>query len=177
MKLNNVMIAVAMTLGMTSIANANSGTVSFKGSIVEAPCSIDPTTVDQTVELGNISNAQLAAGSNTGESTPKNFYINLENCNIGNTPKTISATFTGADGGANGGIKGSLGVTGSAKGASIIMTDGTGKQISLGDATTPQGLQDGNNKLAFAAYLKGHGGTTITPGNFSSVANFTLSYQ
>lgn len=180
MKLNKLAIGMALAMGITSFAHAadpvalGSGTVSFTGSIVESPCSIDPESVDQTVNLGQISNTALSANSNKGTSTPKNFNIKLEKCNIGDKGKAVTATFTGA----KGDTAGMLGMTGTAKGASIAMTDGSGKVLELGKATTAQSLQNGNNTLSFSAYLQGDGASDgIVPGDFKSVANFTLAYQ
>ncbi|MGO2437123.1 MAG: fimbrial protein, partial [Serratia proteamaculans] len=82
-----------------------------------------------------------------------------------------------------------LGITGTAKGASIAITDGSSRVIKLGDATQAQKIQKGANTLAFAAFLQGDpdvppvtsGGTAtpavIVPGEFSSIVDFTLAYQ
>ena len=113
------------------------------------------------------------AGS--GNSEPKPFEIRLEKCSL-TTAKTVKTTFDGPAG--TGGL---LGITGDASGAGIAITDGNGAQIVLGTATTGQLVSIGatNATLAFSAYLKGNGGAadTIIPGEFSSVANFMLSYN
>ncbi|MBD8162656.1 fimbrial protein [Erwinia persicina] len=180
MKLNKIVLGLTLAMGITSFAHAadvvdqGHGTVTFTGSIVDAPCSIDPESIDQTVNLGQVSNVALTANGNKGISTPKNFEIKLEKCNIADKGKAVTATFTGAEGN----TAGMLGMTGTAKGASIAMTDGSGKVLELGKATTAQSLQNGNNTLSFAAYLQGDGASSgIVPGDFKSVTNFTLSYQ
>jgi type 1 fimbria pilin len=39
-------------------------------------------------------------------------------------------------------------------------------------------MQQGGNTLTYPAYLKGNGGsTTVVPGSFTLVGNFTLAYQ
>lgn len=63
---------IAAMLSGAVMANANAadqghGKVTFTGSIIDAPCSISPDSIDQTVSLGQISNAALA---NSGTSTP-----------------------------------------------------------------------------------------------------------
>lgn len=177
MKMNKALLAAAVVFGMSSLAQAAApveqghGTVSFTGSIIDSPCSIDPDTIDQTVDLGQVSNVVLEG---KGTSMPKNFEIGLENCNIGTKSKGVSVTFTGAEGGTSG----MLGLSGTAKGASIAMADSSGKVLKLGDKTAAQALQNGNNKLLFSAYLQGDGASGgIVPGDFKSVANFTLDYQ
>jgi len=175
MKLNKIMMAAVLTFGTVSGAQAadqGHGTVTFTGSIIDAPCSIDPDTVDQTVALGSVSNVALVDG---GTSSPKPFEIRLEKCSL-DTAKTVTTTFNGASG-----KDGLLGMTGDAKGASIAITDGSNNIIKLGTATAGQIISTGMTEatLGFSAYLKGDGGAadTIIPGKFQSVANFMLNYQ
>ncbi|RNW08438.1 type 1 fimbrial protein [Serratia nematodiphila] len=176
MKLNKIMLAAAMVFGVSSLANAadqGHGKVTFSGSIIDAPCSIAPDSLDQTVELGAISNVALKKG---GKSTPRSFNIALENCELGESTNSVKLTFSGAKSAVDDNL---LGITGTAKGAGIAITDGAGKDITLGTATAPQKLQDGSNTLTFAAYLQGDKASTtvIVPGEFQSVADFTLAYQ
>nr|WP_283160723.1 fimbrial protein [Serratia proteamaculans] len=174
------MMGLGLAMGTVSVAQA--GTVTFKGSIIDAPCSITPETADQTVNLGQVSNVAL---TKQGKSTPQTFDIKLDKCDV-TTLKNVTATFTGAASAGNADL---LGITGTAKGASIAITDGASRVIKLGEATKAQKIQKGNNTLAFAAYLQGDpdvaattpGGTAtpavIVPGEFSSVVDFTLAYQ
>lgn len=177
MKLNKIMMAAVLTFGTISGAQAadqGHGKVTFTGSIIDAPCSIAPESIDQTIELGQISNVALKDG---GQSTPKNFDIKLEDCSFG-TPAAknkVQVTFTGMESAAGNGL---LGITGNAGGASLAITQGDGKVITLGQATKEQVLQDGNNTLSFAAYLQGDGASaTITEGDFQAVTDFTLAYN
>ncbi|HHQ4308826.1 TPA: fimbrial protein [Serratia fonticola] len=177
MKLNKIVLGVSLALGIASFANAaditdqGHGTVTFTGSIIDAPCSISPDSIDQTVDLGQVSDVSLAAG---GTSTPKFFEIVLEKCRVDDKGKSVTATFNGA----NGVINGSLGMTGTAQGASIMLSDSKGTQIKLGEKTSTQVMQNGNNTLGFTAYLQGNGASSaVVPGDFKSVANFTLAYQ
>lgn len=181
MNLDKTMFAAVVLLGVSSIAHAavkdqGHGTVTFTGSIIDAPCSITPETVDQTVDLGQVSNVALKDG---GKSTPRNFSIDLENCELAadknGKNNTVSLTFTGMESTANNGL---LGITGTAQGASIAITDGSGQVIELGKPTKAQALQNGNNTLSFAAYLQGDNASSgVVPGDFQSVADFTLAYQ
>ncbi|WP_164058253.1 fimbrial protein [Serratia marcescens] len=173
MKFSKIMMATVLALGASSLAYAATdqghGTISFTGAIIDAPCSINPDSIDQTINLGQIASGTLANG---GTSTPRQFQIKLENCSTA-TAKTVKTTFTGAAG-----TDGRLGIDGTAKGASIAITDGKGKLIKLGEATDAQTIQDGNNNIEFAAYLQGDGASTaVIPGDFHSITNFTLAYQ
>lgn len=180
MKLNKTMLAAVMALGVSSLAHAadqGHGKVTFSGSIIDAPCSIAPESLDQTVELGAISNVALKNG---GKSTPRNFQIKLENCEL--TAKdpgknnSVALTFSGSASEADSKL---LGITGTAKGAGIAITDGAGTNIELGKPSKARELQNGANTLSFAAYLQGSSASTavIVPGEFQSVADFTLAYQ
>ena len=177
MNVKKIAFIAAMVTGAL-VANANAadqghGKVTFTGSIIDAPCSINPDSIDQTVSLGEVSNVALKANGNTGTSIPRNFEIKLEGCDT-TTLKSVQTTFTGAEG-VN---AGSLGITGTAKGASIILVNGDGEQIKLGDASEAHTLQDGSNTLLFSAYLQGDGASaTVTPGDFTAIADFTLAYQ
>lgn len=73
------------------------GKVTFTGSIIDAPCSISPETVDQTVDMGQVSNVALKNG---GKSAPRQFDIKLEQCD-NSTLKTVTTTFEGKASAAN----------------------------------------------------------------------------
>lgn len=164
-------MASGLTFGTANAADSGHGTVTFTGSIIDAPCSITADTENQTVDLGGISNVALKNG---GTSLPKDFVIKLTQCNI-DTFKTVTTTFSGA---ASAGNKDMLGMVGTAKGASIAVTNGDGTLIKLGQPSTKHTLLEGDNTLQFSAYLQGDGGSAaIIPGTFQSVADFRLDYQ
>ncbi|VTR59918.1 Fimbria A protein precursor [Serratia fonticola] len=100
MKLNKIMMAAVIALGVSSVAHAavkdqGHGKVTFTGSIIDAPCSITPDSIDQTIELGQISKVALKDG---GKSTPRNFSIDLENCEVGkDNNNKVTVTFTGME--------------------------------------------------------------------------------
>lgn len=174
-KMNKALLAAAVVFGMSSLAHADQGhgKVTFTGSIIDSPCSIAPESIDQTVDLGQVSNAALKDG---GQSTPKNFDIKLENCSFDtqDTKNKVQVTFSGMESVANNGL---LGITGNAKGASVAITDGSGEVIKLGQASREQILQNGNNTLSFAAYMQGDGASGVIEGDFQAVADFTLAYN
>lgn len=171
-------LGMALVSGVAAAASApadqGSGVVKFTGSIIDAPCSVVPDeNGEKEVNLGQISKKQL---ENNGTSTPKNFEIKLENCDLAEGEKSVSVTFSGTPAT---GDKDLLGITGDASGAAIAITNGAGKLLKLGEKSDAQQLQNGDNTLAFSAYLKADAasGATIVPGTFNSVANFTLAYQ
>ncbi|AIJ06761.1 major fimbrial subunit MrfA [Edwardsiella piscicida] len=66
MKLNKLVVMLGLVAATTSgaafAATEGSGTVTFKGAIIDAPCSITPDTTDQTVNLGQVSSNALLGG-------------------------------------------------------------------------------------------------------------------
>ncbi|UVC29321.1 fimbrial protein [Pantoea sp. SOD02] len=176
MKLNKLAMALGFGLVMAAgaasaaVSDQGHGSVTIKGSIIDAPCSITPETIDQTVDLGQISNKQL---QDSGKSSPKSFAIKLENCDLAAGDNTAQITFTGM---ASKGNPALIGMTGSAEGASIGLTNGAGELITMGQPTDID-LANGNNTLSFSAYLQGDGASaTIVPGSFQSVVDFNLVY-
>lgn len=109
MKFDKIAAVVLLSLGMaTSGAYAadaqGSGTVTFTGNIIDAPCSINPSSSKQTVELGSIASAALAK---EGKSNSREFTIELENCSLADdsepdgvraaNAKSVTVTFGGAN--------------------------------------------------------------------------------
>lgn len=77
MKLNKIMLAAVMAFGVSSLAHAadqGHGKVTFSGSIIDAPCSIAPESLDQTVELGAISNVALKMAVNPRRVTSRSSW-------------------------------------------------------------------------------------------------------
>jgi type 1 fimbria pilin len=164
---------LSMTLGMAMAAHAadqGHGEVNFHGQIIEAACSIASESLSQTVELGQVATASL---QNNGESTPVPFSLNLEHCVVDaeNGAGLASVSFTGNPS-TNADL---LAIVGEGSGAGIqIAKDGS--DIKLGNASQGQDLVDGGNALNFTARLIGDS-ETITPGEYTAIANFAMSYE
>lgn len=171
MRLNKLVVALGLVMAAGAANAADSGgQVTFKGSIISAACSIAPESLDQTVQLGAVSDADL---KKDGQSTPRAFSIKLENCDTTVSQK-VTTTFTGIASQVN---EDNLAMVGTARGASIQLTDAFGTKIVLGTPTSAQKLFDGNNTLGFSSYLVSDGASaTYVPGEFTTVANFILSY-
>ena len=148
--------------------------VTFTGSVIDAPCSITPQSIDQTVDLGQISKEALLSG----KIYSRNFSIGTENCSFSSpaTKNKVQVTFNGMESAAKNGL---LGLPELLKGASVAITQADGQIIKLGYQLKEQVLQDGNNTLSFAAYLQGDGDSTnvVTEGEFQAVTDFTLAYN
>lgn len=149
------------------------GRITFNGSVINAPCSIDAKSLDQTVELGVISMKKLAAG---GKSTAVPVNIQLRDCSI-ETVKGTKITFNGTAGDSASGLDGSFAITGQAKGVGVVITDLNGTVIKPATASDIK-LIGGDNELQFQAYVQGSSvADAVVPGAFASVANFMMAYE
>lgn len=178
MKLNKLAMVlgfgVALAAGAASATNQGSGTVKFRGSIIDAPCSIKNTNVE--VDMGAVSSTSLKDG---GRSASKPFKIELEGCTA-DTKNGVKTTFTGPEASE----KGLLAIEGTAQGAAIAITNHGNEIIPLGTESGAMSLHEGNNDLNFAAHLKGltavgedgKNSLVVKPGDFTAIANFTLNY-
>ncbi|ENC6657016.1 type 1 fimbrial protein [Aeromonas hydrophila] len=179
MKANKILVAMgvgSMLLCGTAFAagTTGSGKVTFNGEIINAPCSVASESVDQVVEMGQISTKELANG---GESNSKPFSIKLLNCEISDKEDAVKVTFSGIKDTIDDSL---LVIGGQAAGAGIKMTAPGGAAIVLGTPTAAFALTNGDNELPFSAVLKGYADQTANPlkaGTFTAVTNFTLSYE
>lgn len=189
MKLNKISSAFIISMGLAAFnaqaEDVGNGSVTFKGNIIDAPCSIHPESVNQEVELGQIASASLKGG---GKSTPRFFNIKLENCSLemedtetpGNQGRetvanTVSIMFGGPEANT---AKDLLAISGDAKGAGVAIENMLGERVVLGETASAQTLVAGENTLQLSAYLMGLGDdTAIAAGSFRAVTNFTLVYQ
>ena len=194
MKLNKLASVLALGLSMAAIsnvyavddvANQGQGKITFTGSIIDAACSISPETSDQEVSLGQIAASQLA---DNGTSKPVNFEIDLQHCTTNSTTSegtdgkdvvtttapAVTVTFGGSP--AVEGDNTWFGITGTASGAGVVITDASSNKIPVGGTTTARELIEGDNTMGFSAYLQGLG-DKVTTGEFTSIADFTLAYE
>ena len=174
MNLNRIALAIigALALGSTAAhAAPGGGKVNFEGSIIDAPCSLDAKSVDQTVRLDQISNKVLA---NNGTSDTAAFNIELRQCDI-TTMKKVKITFGGDIDTTDPTL---LAIAGTARGAGIELSKGN-QPVKLGQALPAHTLIEGDNSLLFGARLKGTTAkdVAVTPGEFNAVANFQLAYE
>ena len=172
----SALTAVAFT---TSVyANQGSGKVNFKGTVINAPCGIDPDSVEQTIDFGQLSTDHLNAGNT---SNPVPFSIKLINCNNAQL-KTVTVAFAGSTIAADTKQLGTTGLTNTA----IKVSNQDGSLVSFdGKQNNAQSLIDGNNTLHFSSWVEAAtdgtaanplGPKTVAEGQFTAVANFNLTY-
>lgn len=182
MKLSKItlasLISVIFSVGAHA-ADSHNGSVTFKGTIIDTPCSVSQEDLHQTVEFGEISKTLLESGSTSDIRT---FDITLKDCSV---DTATSAKFVFSGGVASGSNNELLALNGSAGGAGIAV-ERSGEKIKF-DGTTPAvpatALSGGDNVFSFTSYVEklptpAEGDApVITTGTFSSTANFVVSYQ
>ena len=183
MKLNNLSIAVlfATSAISTSIfASGNSGELHFSGQVVNAPCNIESESTKQEVPFGQLSRASLEAGN----AAEKDIAIKLKECNFDEFSKDTEGKWVAVKdikitfGGKNyvGTDKEFLGTTGTASNIGIQIKD-----FKFDEAKSVMNQirnKQGENVLEFTALAKRVDGTTpVTEGEFSSIADFKITYE
>jgi type 1 fimbria pilin len=165
-------LSVVMMAGFANAADVSTGKINFKGSIVNAACSLKAGSDGQEVDMGQVS----ATGLVNKKTPVNNFQLELINCDA-TTLKSVTTTFNGVKAGENAKL---LSTVGSARGAGIEIAY-AGGAMTLGVASPVYPLIAGMEQatLPFTAQLVATTGVAkdIVPGEFSAVTNFSLSYQ
>ncbi|WP_284693140.1 fimbrial protein [Escherichia coli] len=160
----------AMTLvSFGAHADQGHGNIDFKGTVIDAPCGIDPQSADQSIDFGQISKAHLNGG---GISKPQNLNIKLVNCDVSNLTKGVNVTFTGNT---VTGAQNELVTAGPTNTAVVI--NGYGKDVTFGQATDHINLTSGDNTLHFTSWVKQASTKTVNDGEFTASAKFNLAYE
>lgn len=150
----------------------NTANIYFSGKVASPACTIATDSVDQTVDLSDTALSDITVNNNTGVTTPVPFHINIEKCT---GVSSAVVTFTGD---ALTGETGTIGIVGTAKGASVVLYNPDGSRLNTGTASKPQQLVAGTtNSLNFFAGLIGQG--PLSPpqaGDFTATAGFSIDY-
>ncbi|WP_369064293.1 type 1 fimbrial major subunit FimA [Enterobacter sp. MALB-1] len=174
---------MAASVGMAHAADdtvsVTGGNVHFRGSLVDAACSVSADSANQTVELGQYTLHHFKNVGDTGSPIP--FEIKLEDCDT-TVSGTAAVAFSGTADDANKellSIDTSVnGNTDAASGVGIRITDSTSAAVVPDGSSfsTPTTLIDGENTLKFhAQYVS----TSATPtaGQANADATFIMQYQ
>lgn len=150
------------------------GRVSFSGSIINAPCTISPDSVDQTVNMGTLSSLDIQYDKIQSRS----FSINFESCNP-TTATSSTITFDGirSDEAPNFGLA-LQGIHGAQLRLFYHHLNGAIYNLRLGTPIAID-LKSGNNKLEYIAEIIRSSGSTapIETGRYTVTANFIVSYE
>jgi len=147
----------------------------FHGTLLAEPCVIAPGDDTIALNFGGVLDNDLYLN---GRTPGMDFTLHLINCDI-SLAQTVEMTFTGT---ADPKLPGLLALDGGsqAKGIAIGLeaTNGSAWPLNQGGQYP---LTNGSTALQAKAYIQGEsaalGARTITPGDFSATATFTLAYQ
>lgn len=161
------------------------GTITFTGSVTEAPCSIPAGEANQNIDLGVVSNKKLNTSS-TGGSDPVSVKITLKNCDLGSSPAYTKASLKFLDdGNLSTKNKGLLNTTGS-KDVAVQLLDRTGihpidfTSDTLMKPGTEVSLNTGaDSTIVFMAHLIGTSGSSTLPtaGDIKAQVSYQLDYH
>lgn len=176
------------TFALTSIAHANTGTISFTGTLTASTCTVDPgagtggTTNNIEVDLGTVSFRDLSEGQGTdfGAATRINLDIS---CTSAGGLNTVKMNFHPSSGtGVDTFDPRLLQTTGGSTGVGIGIINEANQVLALNGGETIDAplTVSGNNAVAQlsmrAAYIL-NGNPTRTAGDANGSMPFTLSYE
>ena len=170
-------LAVIMSTFGANAADEGQGVVNFKGTVVDSPCGISADTADQSIDFGQISKSTLSSG---GISAQKNLDIKLTKCDVNALTKGVQITFTGNTvssvdkEGTSSSVATELATSGPTNTAVVI---NNGSDVKFGTASDFIQIGEGDSTLQFQTWVKQATGKTVSAGDFTAIANFTLSYQ
>ena len=176
MKKNIIAAAIVATAALSmSNAFAAAGTVNFNGEILDAACTVDVGSQNQTVELGKYNKSEFTAAGDVTAATK--FDIVLKDCPA--TVTSASVRFDGTPDAADSSLLAiDSSVAGAATGVAINLMTADKAQLPLhgsnGYSYTLTDAED--NTLDFYAQYKSTA-DAVTAGPANSVANFSVVYN
>ncbi|HGG4187123.1 TPA: fimbrial protein [Salmonella enterica subsp. diarizonae serovar 61:i:z] len=178
----------AFAAGAIATTDAGGGTMTFSGSVIDAPCSIVPDSQNIKVDLGQVSMKSLSAADKHSSSVP--VTISLTGCSFEAAPGTtgnyskVAVTFPGVMPPPGGDlVKGEIANTANSPAANVAI------QLLKGDGVNPVDLSkttpttgditldtsSATNKLNFFARMITVGGAA-SQGAVSATVTYKLKY-
>lgn len=159
--------------------------VTVRGTLSESPCSVDMNSVEQTIDLGDLSTSEFNRIGDEGK--PVQFQIKLHDCpsvnhamldiNHGNTliwapgQQTAYLTFYSEQQ-----ENGLVFLTGNSRGIALRIEDNLHRNIPVGIKSYPQIIYSGENVITF--YVIPHQiENMVIAGEFNATINLSLSYE
>lgn len=171
--LPSLLMAFLPSLSVTADPiKADWGRVSMEGSITDTACTIDPGSLEQTIDMAILPIGQLVQN---GVGDEHLFAIRLLDCTIVHPDPDKSnrqhfvVTFDGAVDGNN------FAVNGEAKGVAMQIIDDKGIASIPGVASSEINIIPDEMKLNYALRLVGNG-KTLRAGSYHSSVRFKLDY-
>ncbi|EGX7301265.1 fimbrial protein [Salmonella enterica] len=201
---NKLLLAMAVTGMMYGVsayavddptppAKFGSGTVTFRGTITNAPCDIATGDDDLHVDFGQVSYRSLKTHDAADDAHAKNFTIHLQNCEFdkgsapqsgGTAPDLMSKVQIAFSGTPAADSKKAF-VSATDRNLGVQLADAKGVIITpsaapdFDTAGDPVQLNPGDTPLVYTAKLinVGTADGLVKPGAFTIPVNYTLKYQ
>ncbi|CAI1182180.1 fimbrial protein [Serratia ficaria] len=173
------------------VVQGTTGTVSFYGGLLSAPCSLAPDSQDQSIDLGEVNARDF---QNAGDrSAPVRFRLSFRNCLLGaralaDNPagprngdanrlylqgeQAATLVFLGESDIANPQL---LKLNGGVQGIGLRLRDQQGCALALNQQSRPYILQPGSNTLWFSASVESTQRAVMAAG-FAAVAHIQVIY-
>ena len=184
-KMNSIVRTLMATAALTALplaSHAADGKINFTGKILDAACTIDTSTLNQTVNLGNVPKSSFNAAGDVAAAT--HFSIVLNNC-----PSAVSSASIKFDGAADAADTSILALNSgqTAKGVGVAFYEEDGvtaiplatqsKGIKLETASKQaSGTAANSNKMSFIAKYKATQAAVVA-GTANATSDFTITYQ
>lgn len=188
MKSHNVRILGGFLLALCAThaqADDMTGVLNVKGGLSESPCSLEMTSRDQTVDLGNVSRNLLQRPGD--RATAKAFQLRFLNCqrtagstrsvrtgnlSWGATQPVLSVAFIAPADADDPRLVKVQGITG----MGLLLTDALGRVVNLGARSEPLFLAVGNDTLTWSVQPT-RTSAPLSNGAFRAVVDFRLNYD
>ncbi len=158
-----------------SAAHAIDGQIKFTGKITDSACKVDPSSANQTVNMGTIGANSFNGLSST--SSPSHFSIKLSECPASN--KHVQVKFDGQTDASRKylALDNKMGGNAATGVAIALYEDDNNTPIPMFESSRSQDLSGGKTKeLHFIAkYIATN--PVVTPGSGDAVTNFTITYN
>lgn len=150
--------------------------IHFSGALIAEPCVIEEGDDALELDFGNIIDRELYINH---RSITKPFTLNLIGCS-NDTAKTVAISFSGKE---SDQLAGFLATNpgGGASGIAIGMETLSGQPVLINKTAPPVSIETGRTLILIRAFIQGEPNAvrdrSISSGNFSAIATFSLNYQ
>lgn len=165
-------VVLLLVVSTSSMARQSGhGRVNMSGSIIDTPCAISTSDLEQTIDFGTVTTGEIIHDGRGGE---RRFSLNLINCDLHpfNESKPDWSVFeTTFDGPSENGF---FSVSG-AKGIGLQIIDSTGSSAIPGKALPGGNLVAGSQRLDYVIQLVSDH-HNLKPGLYHSTVRFKIDY-
>lgn len=177
-----VAIATLTTTSAFADVDGGSGKITFTGTIINAPCAIEPDDIDKQVELGEVPASYI---NTNGHSDAVDSSLHLVNCDLPHSNNgsdvpvsKVDVTFNSDSVTAEDTSLLSNTFASGATNVGVRLLDKTSTKITLGTAKTID-LSAGSATqiLPFQAYMEKIGATDVIVGAVAATATYRLTYK